>query len=125
MLTGCRVLVVEDDPETAILWTFVLENMRATVIGPFATADTALTALAGDAPDLALLDVPQNSADAYPVGHALVRHGIPFVLVSDGNPDNIPDALRRAPFLAKPASVRQLIEALESLSPTRNNPRQS
>ena len=57
-LTGCRILVVEDDPLIAMSLEYTLSDAGAEVIGPAHTVAQALDLIDGSAPDAGLLNCP-------------------------------------------------------------------
>jgi PAS domain S-box-containing protein len=63
-LTGLRILVVDDDPDTRDFLTFVMEQHGATVTAA-ASVQAALTCLEQVQPDLLLSDIGMPEADGY------------------------------------------------------------
>lgn len=124
-LEGCRILLVDDDRDTRILLTTVLEMEGATVCA-VGSASAALNALKQFQPDLLLSDIVMPETD----GHSLLKQirsqaqwkhlaAIAFTALSgiDYEEESI-----RAGFqlhLEKPIDFEQLIQAIRSLISTR------
>jgi len=105
-----RFLIVEDD--------FVLANRLANtltkdgheILGVAASADKAIQLLASCECDAAVLDSNLGGSCSEPVGKALLRRGIPFVVVSGYSRDHLLSSLRGAPFLPKPIDLSALLD---------------
>ena len=67
--------------------------------------------------DAVILDAKLVDGSGGRLGRLPRRHvGFPYVVVSGYDKENLPNGLRRAPFVAKPISVPVLIEAIEGLT---------
>lgn len=64
MLNGLQVLLVEDEPDMAYLFTFVLEEMGADVTRVFSVAE-ALAQLEQHQPDLLICDIRLPDANGF------------------------------------------------------------
>jgi DNA-binding response OmpR family regulator len=110
-----RILIVEDD--------FLLANRLAEaftqdgheILGVAASADKAIQLLARCECDAAVLDSNLGGSCSEPVGKALMRRGIPFVVVSGYSRDHLLSSLRGAPFLPKPIDQLALVALVSSL----------
>ena len=92
MLTGKRVLIVEDELLVALMIEDFLLEFGCTTIGPFGTLAKALDAARTEMLDLAVLDVNLNGEMVYPVADALAERRIPFLFVSGyGDEAILPD----------------------------------
>ena len=110
---GRRVLVVEDEFLIAEDIREALEDLGAEVVGPFATVEAALAALARDGGiEGATLDVRLGREKSYPVAEALQARGLPFVLLTGYSVHALPDHLRHAPRCPKPFDVGRVVQAL-------------
>jgi DNA-binding NtrC family response regulator len=86
MLSGCRVLVVEDEPVIAEDLCGVLTATEAIVIGPVASVGEARRILkGGGAIDAALLDVNLSDGEVTPVLEALRARKVPVVICTGGS----------------------------------------
>jgi len=78
-LTGKTILIVEDELLTGICLRMDAERRGATVIGPTATLQGTLTAIADAEIDVAILDVKLTDAEVFPVADQLRDAGIPII----------------------------------------------
>ena len=115
-LSGCRVLVVEDEYLIASEVKRWLRSAGAEVIGPVSRADLALDLIAERKPDAAVLDVNLGDGDTvYPVADRLGVLGVPYlfatgdVRVSGASPG------ASRPILEKPFVASELVRALTKL----------
>jgi DNA-binding NarL/FixJ family response regulator len=107
-----RVLVVEDEPLVAIDIASVLENFGYEVVGPAGTAAAALSLLASEGCDAAILDIRLGQETSQDVALELAQGGVPFVILPAYSPKeaNFPSD---APALAKPLQKRELLAELQ------------
>jgi CheY-like chemotaxis protein len=114
-LSGCRVLVVEDE----VLVSWALEDMLAglgcEVVGPAAGVDLGLALVEAGGIDAAVLDVNLNGQRSYPVADALAARGVPFVFSTGYNKDTMPERYQDFAMLQKPYSRSKLGKTLEEL----------
>ena len=111
-LSGLKILVVEDDAIIAEAARMLLADVGAHAIGPCASVAAALTALAEQHVDLALLDVDLNGMRSTAVAHALAERKVPYVAATG---HIIAAAMAGAPVIVnKPYTPAKLRAALES-----------
>ena len=67
LLTGRRVLVVEDESLVAMLLETILEDMGCTPVGPASTVSDGLAMVESETLDAALLDVNVAGSQVFPV----------------------------------------------------------
>lgn len=115
MLSGRRILVVEDERLIALDIQDILEGFGCTVMGPVATANAALELIQDDWPDAAILDVRLNGGTSQPVAEALRAGGRPFLVVTAYQRDHLTGPLREAPLLTKPIDEKKLRLELSAL----------
>jgi YesN/AraC family two-component response regulator len=113
-LHGKKVLIVENDYLIAQGLSDTIADYGFTVVGPVDTADLAVRLIGQQPPDGALLDVRLREGSAVEVAKALQEREVPFVVMSGYARDTLPSELKKAPFLAKPMSEAELIDAAES-----------
>ena len=112
----CRVLIVEDDPlVSSHLESIIMRTIDSDVIVGASVAE-ANAALA-DHIDFAVLDVDVLDGTTYDFAATLFSVGIPFAFVSASNRDNVPVALKTAPFVAKPYTETEIVGLLKTLGP--------
>lgn len=112
MLTGTRVLVVEDEAFVALLVEEYLAELGCTVVGTASRLEEALKMARTLLLDVAVLDVNLAGKLSYPVAEVLRARNIPFVFATGYGTVGLPDGLRHAPVLAKPFRQEQLGEVL-------------
>jgi two-component system, response regulator PdtaR len=116
-LNGRRILVVEDEWLIALDIRDILEDWGCRVLGPVATAEAALKAIAEDPPDCALLDVQLAKGTSEPVAAALRTGGHPYLTLTAYRRGHLTGALLDAPMLSKPVDEKKLWQAICSLLP--------
>ena len=118
MLSGLRVLVVEDEPVTAEDIRQTVIEAEGQVVGPLASVREARALLKDPiAVDAAVLDVSLNDGMITPVLEALYARAIPVVVYSGGGVPE--DVRRRHPdlvVLSKPVRPARLIAELRRAS---------
>lgn len=112
MLTGRRILLVEDEGLLALTALMALEEAGADVVGPAATLVHGLEHARADPIDAAVLDVNLRGEISFPIADALSDRGIPF-LFATGYDD--PGIRARGPRVAKPYSEAELVAAVSDL----------
>jgi DNA-binding response OmpR family regulator len=109
------VLVVEDEWLIAIAVADSLETAGFTVVGPAPTVDQALSLIAANAVECAVLDVTLSGTDSFPVADALDRQGVPFAFVTGYNRHDLPARFRERPVLVKPVPEPDLRRVVATL----------
>jgi CheY-like chemotaxis protein len=84
LLSGRRILVVEDEMLILMMIESMLADLGCECITSAATVVQALALIQGQVFDAALLDVNLNGDNSRPVADALAARGVPF-LFSTGN----------------------------------------
>jgi CheY-like chemotaxis protein len=123
LLEGKRVLVVEDN---GLLCFVIEETLRAAgceVVGPYAWLQDALEQAPSQEIDLALLDTNLRGQLVSPLAAQLSERGVPFLLTSAYEHDELPRALQSAAQLRKPYTDVDLLDGLTALvnGSARNN----
>jgi two-component SAPR family response regulator len=114
-VTGCRVLVVEDETLIVVLIEDILGAMECKIVGPTGKLETALRLARDEAFDIAILDITVRGGKIYPVAEQLMERGIPFVLASGYGDWALPLSLRDQPRLMKPFTPAALEEQVRLL----------
>ena len=121
MLKGKRILLVEDEAMLAMALEDMLTGEDATVIGPAASLEQALTitreALRKGGLDAAVLDINIAGQQIWPVMELLRSNGVPVVVQTGYT--NFHSS--NAPVLHKPYSSTELVAALDDAT-TRMTP---
>jgi DNA-binding NtrC family response regulator len=114
-LSGCRVLVVED--EVMVSWALedMLAGLGCEVVGPAARVNQGLELVAAGCIDAAVLDVNLNGQKSYPIADALTARGVPFVFSTGYNNDSMPEEYKHFRMLQKPYNRLKLGKTLEKL----------
>jgi len=84
LLSGRRVLVVEDEMLVLLMIEDMLADLGCESVTTAATIDQAIALIDGQVFDAAMLDINLNGVDSHPVADALAARGVPFVF-STGN----------------------------------------
>jgi CheY-like chemotaxis protein len=95
-LDGLRVLVVEDEAVVAFDLELILKDFGCTVLDLVSSNAAALEVLAQMRPDIVVLDVRLGDGSAEPVAKALSDAGIPFIVATGYDGDQIAEPLLRA-----------------------------
>ncbi|MGD9965527.1 MAG: response regulator [Hyphomonadaceae bacterium] len=106
-----RILILEDEPLVAMMMAELIEDLRGTVVGPFASVGEAAAGLEAKL-DAALLDVNVGAELAYPIAEELRRQGIPIIFVTGYQANAIDPRFAAAPVLTKPIEQSELAGAL-------------
>lgn len=114
LLSGRRILVVEDEP--MILWTVeeMLGDLGCESIATAATVEQGLALVAAQPFDAAMLDLNLDGAQSDPVAAALTDRGVPFI-VSTGYGDHVGAFGRPDRRLRKPYRFEDLAKAFARL----------
>lgn len=114
-LSGCRILLVEDEMLVSMLFEDVLTDLGCDIVGPAATRQKALTLATTERLDAALLDVNLGGEPVYPVADVLASRRIPFAFVTGYGQSSLDERYALVPTLSKPfqlAIVEQVIRNL-------------
>jgi len=115
MLSGCHILVVEDEALIALELASVLEDEGAIVVGPAQTIAAAFLLVGSAQMDCALLDINLRGEKSFAVADALSKIGVPYAFLT-GYADNvIPDRYRDRPTIQKPVSLPTMMATVAAL----------
>jgi CheY-like chemotaxis protein len=122
LLSGKRVLVVEDEMLVLMAIEDMLTDLGCTSISVAGNLDKALALIASETFDLATLDVNLNGRNSYPAATALNDAGVPFAFSTGYGEHGVDEGFGRHLVLNKPYSNRNLVDVLtvllaESASP--------
>jgi CheY-like chemotaxis protein len=111
-LTGCRILLVEDEYFIADDLRHALEGCGADVIGPVPSLDKALPLAESENLTCAVLDINLRGESGLKIAETLHRRNVPFIYSTGYSPASIPDALKGAAHLEKPFRPEKLLRAV-------------
>lgn len=111
MLTGKRILAVEDEALIAVMLEDMLSDMGVVTVGPAGTVTSALALARSETFDAAILDVNLRGERIDPVAAILAERSIPFVFVTGYGEVKI-DGQPHAPVIDKPYTQEKLARAL-------------
>ncbi len=110
-----RVLIVEDEFLIARTLAQMLTDGGHVVTGMVGSAEKAIQLLEEQKCDAAVVDANLAGSSAAPIGSALRKRGIPFVVISGYSKQQLLAGLRDAPFLPKPVDPNELLAAVSAL----------
>lgn len=117
ILSGRRVLVVEDEYFQADDMAHLLRALGAEVVGPVSEMEDALELLDTGRPvALAVLDINLKGEMIYPAADKLRSRAIPFIFTSGYDRGPIPDQYRDILLLEKPIDDGTIGRALRELA---------
>jgi CheY-like chemotaxis protein len=117
MLAGKRVMIVEDEKILAAVLDDALQLSGAMPPTVCFDPERALSALASENFDAAILDVALGRRDSYAVADELRHRHIPFAFATAS--DHLPEAYRDVPHLRKPYDYEELLRCVAALCATR------
>jgi len=112
-LAGLSVLVVEDEYFVASDSARALRDHGARILGPVPDTQRARELLAGESPDVVLLDVNLKGEMVYELAEELRRHGVPMIFATGYDASFLPATLRGEPCLQKPFETHELVRAVK------------
>lgn len=115
ILSGKRVLVVEDEPVVAMEMEAQLASAGCIVIGPAGRIDRALALVGKGGIDAALLDANLNGRPVDEIAAALTAADIPFVFTTGYERSALPRSFQNADILQKPFGEEQLLSAVAAV----------
>jgi DNA-binding response OmpR family regulator len=115
-LRGKSVLIVEDEFLIGLMLIKEIAGAGGISIGPVTSVADALKEIETRAVDAVILDAKLVDGAATDLATCLDERRVPYVVVSGYDKEDLPNGLRRAPFIAKPISVQVLLEAIEGLA---------
>jgi CheY-like chemotaxis protein len=115
-LSGCRVLVIEDEYFLADDMAKMLRSRGAEVVGPVGDIEDALELLHSQSFHMAVLDINLKNKMIYPVADELRARAVPFIFVSGYDAVVIPEDYRDVVLLRKPLDEAAVATALNELA---------
>ena len=114
-LSGCRVLVVEDEFLIADELRGELAGAGAQVLGPIGHLEGALTlARAEGTIDAAVLDLNLGGTEVFPLADLLIERGVPVVFSTGYDAASLPSRFAAVPTCLKPVPISALVTAVKN-----------
>jgi PAS domain S-box-containing protein len=114
-LAGRRLLMVEDEVLVGMMAKRILEDLGATVLGPYGGLADGMAAARSEHFDGALLDFNLAGELADPLADLLIARGVPFIFITGYQRDSIDRRYANIPVLPKPLEAESLERVLVSL----------
>jgi len=112
----CKVLIAEDEAVVALDLQLMFEDFGALVLGPCATLRAAMSQIAQELPDAAVLDVMLADGEVYALADRLRDAGVRLVFHSGhANPDELLERYPGAVICPKPAHPAEIEAKLKAL----------
>lgn len=115
LLSGRRVLVVEDEMLVLIMIEDMLADLGCKSVTSAATVDKALALINEQIFDVAMLDMNLNGNDSHVVAEALGARGIPFLYSTGNTTASSRVGFSDRPVLKKPFKYEELAAILARL----------
>ena len=115
LLSGRRVLVVEDEMLVLIMIEDMLADLGCKSVTSAATVDKALALINEQVFDVAMLDMNLNGNDSLVVAETLAARGIPFFYSTGNTSRSFRDGYSDRPVLKKPFKYEELAAILTRL----------
>jgi CheY-like chemotaxis protein len=115
LLSGRRVLVVEDEMLVLMNIEDMLADLGCSSVSAAATVDQALALIDAQPFDAATLDMNLKGDRSYAVANALAARGVPFLFATGYDAHYMPDGYRDQPVLKKPFPLEELASMLTRL----------
>jgi DNA-binding response OmpR family regulator len=116
LLTGLRLLLVQDDAIVGPMLAGVLEAQGAVVDGPWSSLRLAMGAMHHHPPEAAILDVTLHDGTTYGLAASLQSMGISYAFLSASDPTDIPAGLLPFAVVQKHASTMAVLALAHRLS---------
>jgi DNA-binding NtrC family response regulator len=115
-LAGKSILVVEDEIIIGMMLVKEIAAVGGAAIGPVTSVADALKEIESRIVDVVILDAKLIDGSGAELAACLEERRIAYLVVSGYERANLPPALSKAPFIAKPIALPLLIEAIENLA---------
>lgn len=115
LLSGSRILVVEDEMLILLRIEDMLSDLGCKSVSAAASVEQALGLIDAQAFDAAMVDVNLDGSNSYAVADALAARGVPFVFSTGYSGESLDEGYRDQPVLGKPYRDIDLAEALTRL----------
>ena len=117
LLSGRRILVVEDEMLILMMIEAMLADLGCESVTAAATINQAIALVNGKVFDAAMLDVNLKGSNSSPVADALVTRGVPFFFSTGNNGLHVMDRYSGTAVLRKPFTYEDLTAIFTGLLP--------
>jgi CheY-like chemotaxis protein len=117
LLSGRRVLVVEDEFIILLMIEHMLKELGCDSVTAAATIKKALALIDSNVFDVAMVDMNLKGQDSRAVADALAARGVPFMFCTGNRAEDTMVALIDRPVLRKPIRLEDLVDILTRLLP--------
>jgi DNA-binding response OmpR family regulator len=114
VLTGRRILIVEDDPFIALALEETLREHGLIIAGVARKLKQALNLIDSETIDLALLDVNIGDDKIDPVADLLAARNCPFIFTTGYGRAGLPETHASRMIVEKPFYIDEVLTALRS-----------
>ena len=121
LLSGRRILVVEDEMVLLMTIEDILADLGCESVTTASRVDEAVSLVNGEVFDAAMLDMDLNGSTSRPVADALLARGVPFFVSTGNRGDDVWDDCRDHAVIWKPYKYGALVEVLTRLLPRRSS----
>ena len=115
LLSGRRILVVEDEMLVLLNVEDMLADLGCESVSAAATIEQALAFIDAQPFDAAMLDLNLDGRKSYAVADALAARSVPFAFSTGYSSQTLNDGYRDRPVLGKPYRIADLVEVLTRL----------
>ena len=115
-LSGCRILIVEDDYYQAHDCKQMLERAGAKVVAVSAVVPDLDALLVKGRLDAALIDINLGQSHTLDFARELNTRAIPFAFLTGYDAGILPDDLCGSVRISKPANINRLIEVIAKIT---------
>jgi len=112
LLTGRRLLIIEDEMLVLMLIEDMLEDLGCTSVTTAATVERALELIGAHDFDAAMLDMNLNGDSTHAVADALARKRVPFIFATGYAGREMREGYGDRPILTKPYHPDELAAIL-------------
>ena len=115
LLSGRRILVVEDEMLIALMIEGILEDHGCRSVTGATTVRKAISLIESQSFDAAMLDMNLGGEDSSRIADALSEKGVPFIYCTGNDKSDMPEGFRHHAMLRKPFQDADLSDALAKL----------
>jgi DNA-binding NtrC family response regulator len=115
LLSGRRVLVVEDEMLVLLSIEDMLADLGCDSVSAAANVDQAVALIDAQVFDAAMLDMNLNGHKSHFVADKLAERGVPFIFSTGYSGQDMRDGYRDRPVLKKPFQYEELVAILTRL----------